>query len=215
MASKDCPNCGKKLDGILSSRYILSKSLTDFINSQSNRTSEGYCSDCGVNEYNAITKDLESKKQELVKDIKKDLHLVPIITVPNSSHWEYDILEIVTGQSVTGTGLLTEIASSWADFLGGQSESLAGKILKGENICKEAIRFSCLLMGGNAIIGTDIDYSEVGGGKGMLMVCMSGTAIKVKNWAEKQIDFKEKINHLAENAAKLAEIKSIKIPSLL
>jgi hypothetical protein len=36
-------------------------------------------------------------------------------------------------------------------------------------------------MGGNAVVATDIDYSEVGGDKGMLMVCMSGTVVKLNN----------------------------------
>lgn len=40
------------------------------------------------------------------------------------------------------------------------------------------LRTKALLMGGHAILGTDIDYSEVGGGKGMLMVCMAGTAVR-------------------------------------
>ena len=38
-----------------------------------------------------------------------------------------------------------------------------------------------LNLGGNAIIATDIDYAEVGASKGMLMVCMAGTAIRLKN----------------------------------
>jgi hypothetical protein len=37
------------------------------------------------------------------------------------------------------------------------------------------------MLGGNAVIAADVDYAEVGGGKGMLMVCMAGTAVKVLN----------------------------------
>ena len=35
--------------------------------------------------------------------------------------------------------------------------------------------------GGNAILAVDIDYSELGGLKGMIMVCMTGTAVTLKN----------------------------------
>jgi hypothetical protein len=31
------------------------------------------------------------------------------------------------------------------------------------------------------LIATDIDYSELGSFKGMIMVCMSGTAVKLNN----------------------------------
>ncbi|MBK7959544.1 MAG: heavy metal-binding domain-containing protein, partial [Bacteroidetes bacterium] len=30
-------------------------------------------------------------------------------------------------------------------------------------------------MGGNAIVGVDVDYGELGSIKGMIMVCMTGT----------------------------------------
>jgi hypothetical protein len=31
------------------------------------------------------------------------------------------------------------------------------------------------------VIAADIDYAEVGGGKGMLMVCMTGTSVLLRN----------------------------------
>ncbi|MBE5322140.1 heavy metal-binding domain-containing protein [Pedobacter sp. MR2016-19] len=37
------------------------------------------------------------------------------------------------------------------------------------------------MLGGNGIIATDVDYAEVGGAKAMVMVCMAGTAVKIKN----------------------------------
>jgi len=48
-------------------------------------------------------------------------------------------------------------------------------------MCLAQLRKQTLDLGGNAVIGTDIDYSEVGGQKGMLMVCMGGTAINITN----------------------------------
>jgi len=43
------------------------------------------------------------------------------------------------------------------------------------------LRKKTLDLGGNAVIAVDIDYSEIGSLKGMLMVCMAGTAIKIRN----------------------------------
>jgi uncharacterized protein YbjQ (UPF0145 family) len=43
------------------------------------------------------------------------------------------------------------------------------------------LRKETLELGGNAVLATDIDYAEVGGDKGMLIVCMTGTAVLLKN----------------------------------
>ncbi|RYX84800.1 heavy metal-binding domain-containing protein [bacterium] len=88
---------------------------------------------------------------------------------------------MVTAQSVTGTGVISEISSSFSDFFGMQSNKLNSKLKNGENICRAELRIEAFRIGANAIIGTDIDYAEVGGDKGMLMVCMSGTAVKLNN----------------------------------
>ena len=41
--------------------------------------------------------------------------------------------------------------------------------------------FAALDLGGNAVVAADIDYAEVGGASAMLMVCMTGTAVKLSN----------------------------------
>ena len=48
-------------------------------------------------------------------------------------------------------------------------------------MCFAQLRKQALDLGGNAVIATDIDYSEIGAAKGMLMVCMAGTSIRLKN----------------------------------
>ena len=88
---------------------------------------------------------------------------------------------MVTGQSTTGTGVIAELTSSFSDLFGVQSGRFNKKLKGGEDICFAQLRKQTLDLDGNAVIATDIDYSEVGGDKGMFMVCMGGTAIKLKN----------------------------------
>lgn len=214
MIYKICPNCNKKLDGILTSRYILKDANIAFINEISEVSKEAYCNECGSVLLNDYKSKIESEKQELIKELKKQLHIVPILTMNNPTNWDYDPIGIISAQSVIGTGLLSEISSSWADFLGGQSDALSNKLLQGENLCKDKLRFSALLLGGNAIIATDIDYSEVGGGKGMLMVCMAGTAVKVKSWSDNFNVIKGVIETLSNKANLLAKLNKIKVPDL-
>ncbi|MCL4111631.1 UNVERIFIED_CONTAM: hypothetical protein GTU68_002047 [Idotea baltica] len=88
---------------------------------------------------------------------------------------------MVTGQSTTGTGVFSDFYSSITDLFGMQSNSYNKKLKGGEDLCYAQVRLQALKLGGNAVIATDLDYSEVGVEKGMLMVCMAGTAIKLRN----------------------------------
>lgn len=197
------------MDGLLTSRYILSESTKEVINSFHSPQSEAYCNDCGIPIISQKRIEVNFEKGNLMIGIEKLIGYMPIITIHNPIKWEYKVLEIVSAQSVSGTGFLSELSGSWADFTGGQSATMANKISSGEGICKKKLRLECALMGGNAIIGTDIDYSEVGGGKGMLMVCMSGTAIKL---ALENDNFADKRNILTLLSDKVGELNSL--PSL-
>lgn len=84
---------------------------------------------------------------------------------------------MVTGQSTTGTGVVTEFASNFTDLLRAQSGRINSKIKAGKDLCFSQLRKQALDLGANAVIATHIDC----GGKGMLMVCMAGTAIILNN----------------------------------
>ncbi|RZK43056.1 MAG: heavy metal-binding domain-containing protein [Pedobacter sp.] len=206
MEYKNCPNCAKKLNGLMVSKYIVKSTTTDFINSFHEPNAEAYCNECAEALIRTYQEANENKKQALIKDLNKDLHVIPIVTTHSPLNWQYGILDMITTQSVSGTGFLTEITSSWTDITGGQSSSMTNKLSSGENICKSRLRYQCALLGGNAIIATDIDYSEVGGGKGMLMVCMAGTAINLHSI---EVIFKNKTEQLAKIKEVVDELKSL------
>jgi uncharacterized protein YbjQ (UPF0145 family) len=105
---------------------------------------------------------------------------------------------MITGQSTTGNGAVTEFVSSFSNFFGMQSGRYNKKLKDGENICLTNLRKQTLDLGGNAIIAANVYYSEVGGEKGMLMVCMTGTAIRLKNLSILGKDREENIGKLTE-----------------
>lgn len=214
MSYKTCPNCDKKLDGLLSSRFILQDSTIAFINGISDIPKEAYCDECGLAILNNYTLKIRKEREVLIQELKDKLDIIPILTIPNPANWNYEPITMISAQTVTGTGFLSEISASWADMLGSQSGALSNKLMNGENLCKDRLRFDALLLGGNAIIGTDIDYSEVGGAKGMLMVCMAGTAVKVTSWSDNFGANKVLIEELFNKAARLTEINQTKIPKI-
>lgn len=177
-----CPKCQTELKGgLLSSVSLLSERKVRIINEYHTTQSEGYCSKCGPALFTEYQGKLEFERSRLIIDIKTQLTIIPVISAQNPLNWDYQVLEMVTGQSTTGTGVISEFTSSFTDFFGAQSGQFNKKLKDGENICLAQLRKQALDLGGNAVIATDIDYSEVGGEKGMLMVCMAGTAIHLKN----------------------------------
>ena len=179
----NCPNCKAPIkSGVFNSNVIVTDSNTVKIyNEFTESKAPAYCTTCTSN----LKYESRSTWSKLFDDTKKTferlLPIIPVVTLQNPKDWDYRVLRMVTAQSVTGTGVLSEISSSFSDFFGMQSNRLNSKLRNGETICKLALRMEAIRLGGNAIIATDIDYAEVGGDKGMLMVCMSGTAIKLKN----------------------------------
>jgi uncharacterized protein YbjQ (UPF0145 family) len=91
------------------------------------------------------------------------LSLIPIITVQSPFKWEYKVIGMATAQSVTWTVFFTEFASAFTDLMGGQSKKYSAKLEHAENLCSTQLRLKAYELGGNAVVATDLDYTEVGG----------------------------------------------------
>ncbi len=89
---------------------------------------------------------------------------------------------------------------------------MGNKITSSEQICKNKLRLECVKSGGNAILATDIDYSEVGGTKAMLMVCMSGTAVDLDSNSDIFKDNKVLIENLKVKSSEFHKLSKIKFP---
>ena len=211
---KNCPNCNAEIREAFFGveNLLISNTRTELINHFLKRSSLGYCTKCSkilleeaAKEYKNVIGDLRDRKERISKRTADLIDKVPLVTLQYTQDWKYTSLEIVTAQAVIGTGVIAEIASNWTDFFGAQSSMYNEKLKKGEAICKNMLRLDALKMGGNAILGVDIDYSEAGGGKGMLMVCMAGTAVKISNLKDLSYDF-ESIQELEKGLATLKEI---------
>lgn len=194
----ECPNCSTKIKGgLLSSVELLSDNKTRIINEYHENKSAGYCSKCGLELYSKYKAQVNSERNQVSKKMQELIDSVPVVSTHLPLNWNYDILSMVTGQSTTGTGVISEITSAFTDMFGAQSGRFNKKLKAGEDMCFAQLRKQALDLGGNAVIATDIDYSEVGGEKGMLMVCMGGTAIKLKNTSLLGLERAEKIEVLA------------------
>lgn len=198
----NCPNCKAELKSNLMSRTtLLNSHKIQVINEYHDQKSDGYCNKCGNELYDKYKSTLHYEKENITSRLQKLISAIPVISTHSPLNWDYTILEMVTGQSTTGTGVISEFTSSFTDLFGVQSGQHNRKLKSGEDMCFAQLRKQVLDAGGNAVIATDIDYSELGAGKGMIMVCMAGTAVKLKNTdilgelKEKQIETVFNINN--------------------
>lgn len=206
-----CPNCQTKFkSGLMSNVKAFTEDQTSIINEYCENISDGYCTKCGKTLYEKSIAKLRNERNNLSNYLRKNINNIPVISTHSPLNWDYKVLGMVTGQSTTGTGFITEFTSSFTDLFGAQSDRHNNKLKAGENMCFTQLRAQTLNLGGNAIIATDIDYSEIGAAKGMLMVCMSGTAINLRNMNVLEKEKKEIIDKLIYANNRLIFLKKYK-----
>lgn len=205
-----CPNCNQSIKkGTFSSNEIVSKKIIDQINYLEENTKDAYCSKCAPSLQKYSLKKITLNYQNISKSINSYLKYIPVITTHSPLNWDYRAIQMVSGQSSTGTGVITEFTSSFTDTFGGDSGRHNKKLRAGEDLCLLQLRKQTLALGGNAIIACDIDYSEIGSGKGILMVCMAGTAIELKNTDIISNNLSIKLEKLNELSKEKLELKNL------
>jgi uncharacterized protein YbjQ (UPF0145 family) len=86
---------------------------------------------------------------------------------------------VVTGEAILGANMFRDLFAGIRDIVGGRSGAYEKELRKAREIAFEEIREAATNLGGNAVVGIDIDYEVVGEKGGMLMVSVSGTAVSV------------------------------------
>ena len=88
-------------------------------------------------------------------------------------------LGVVTGEVIVGANIFRDLFASVRDIVGGRAGSY-------ENVLRDArlqafreLEAEAREKGADAVVGVDIDYEVLGQGGSMLMVSVSGTAVKL------------------------------------
>ena len=81
---------------------------------------------------------------------------------------------------MAGTNIFKDLFASVRDIVGGNSATYMSKLDEIKSQVLSQLRKKACELGCNAVIGVSIDVDEIsGGGKSMLMVTASGTAVTV------------------------------------
>ena len=87
---------------------------------------------------------------------------------------------VVTGEAILGANVFRDFFASIRDIVGCRSGAYEKELRKAREIAFEELSEQAKALGANAVVGIDIDYETVGKDSSMLMVSVSGTAVKTR-----------------------------------
>lgn len=137
---------------------------------------DGLCQEC--REGNAWEREAKKEQEaELAKKLSKNI----MLTTETAHNLDVDTrLGIVASEVIIGLHLGKEVLVGVRDLVGGRSKSLQKTFREGREIAFEELQLQAHKLGADAVVGIDIDYLDIGGGKTtMPMVVVSGTAVKL------------------------------------
>ena len=88
-------------------------------------------------------------------------------------------LGLVTGDAILGANIFRDLFAGIRDIVGGRSAAYEKELRSAKRIALVEMMDEATELGGNAVVGVDLDYEtiEMGSGGGMLMVSATGTAV--------------------------------------
>jgi uncharacterized protein YbjQ (UPF0145 family) len=103
-----------------------------------------------------------------------------ITTTPNVEGYRITgYYGLVTGETIMGANIFRDFLATITDVVGGRSGAYESKLKEARDIAVSEMTSHAERLGANAVVGVDVDYEVIR--EGMLMVAVSGTAVRVEN----------------------------------
>lgn len=100
-----------------------------------------------------------------------------ISTTPSLEGHQIDqYLGLVSGETIIGANIFKDFFASITDIVGGRSSAYEQVLREAKATAISEMEAQARHFGANAIVGIDLDYETIR--EGMLMVTVSGTAVK-------------------------------------
>ena len=90
-----------------------------------------------------------------------------------------EYLGVVTGEAILGANIVRDLFAGIRDIVGGRSGAYEEELRKAREIAMQDLAEEAAARGADAVVGIDLDYETVGQGASMLMVTVSGTAVRL------------------------------------
>ena len=94
---------------------------------------------------------------------------------PRVGQW----LGVVHGEAVIGANIFRDMFSSIRDVVGGRAGGYERALSGARDAAVSDMIAAARELGADGVVGMDFDYEVLGESNGMMMVCVSGTAVKL------------------------------------
>ena len=88
---------------------------------------------------------------------------------------------VVTGEAILGANIFKDFFAGIRDIVGGRAGAYEQELRRARDIAMTEMMQEAARLGANAVVGVDVDYETITSGNGgsMLMVSVSGTAVRL------------------------------------
>ena len=98
-------------------------------------------------------------------------------TPPDIAASQY--LGVVNGEAIIGANIFRDMFSSVRDVVGGRAGGYERALAGARDAALDDMKEAAKELGADGIVGIDFDYEVLGETNGMMMVAVSGTAVKL------------------------------------
>lgn len=125
---------------------------------------------------------LQQEKIETIKQANLNQNEILLTTESTPNLKVIKRLDVITAECAYGMNIFKDIFASLSDTFGGRNNSIQDTLRDARKTALAELRKEAFSLGANAVVGIDLDYSEIsGGGKaGMLFIVASGTAVIIE-----------------------------------
>jgi uncharacterized protein YbjQ (UPF0145 family) len=88
-------------------------------------------------------------------------------------------LGLVNGEAIIGANIFRDMFASVRDVVGGRAGGYERSLSGAREAALQDLVAAAKEMGANGVVGIDFDYEVLGETNGMMMVAVSGTAVKM------------------------------------
>jgi uncharacterized protein YbjQ (UPF0145 family) len=142
------------------------------------------CADEDMKMANLLTP--EQKAQRQVDELQKQAHenkainsiLLTTETAPNLNITKR--IEIITAECAFGMNIFKDLFAGIRDIVGGRSEAVQKTMRDARRTALFELKREAYLVGANAVVGVDLDYTEISAKSNMIMLVASGTAVIIE-----------------------------------
>ena len=101
--------------------------------------------------------------------------IVPVGDAPRIAQY----LGVVNGEAIIGANIFRDLFSSVRDVVGGRAGGYEKALSGARDAALQELIEAAKEMGADGVVGLDFDYAVLGETNGMMMVVVSGTAVKM------------------------------------